>query len=443
MELPSPPVNFTGSVPSGNATNTVIELTLADALTFGLKRNLGLVLSGEDATAERAARLQELSKLLPHVTSRIAESEQQVNLAAFGITPPPRTPKVVGPFSLSDAGAYASGPLLDLSQLNSERSAASSERAAQFSIADARETVTLVIANLYLRALASESQVAAAKSQLQTAQALYDQALTMRNAGMVAGIDVLRSQVQVQARRQQVLFLTNQLAEQELDLARAIGLPAGQQFRLATKMTYAPLPPVALDKALADAYANRSDYKRAQALVRSAEQSRKAAADEALPTLNVDGNYGDIGQRFSHSHGTFTAEGALNIPIFQGGKVRADVMQKDALLNERKAQLEDLRGQIDADVRRAFLDVQSAADQVEVTQTELEIANEALAQSRDRFAAGVADNLEVVQAQEAVANANQAYIASVYAHNIAKASLARAAGVAEKSIKQFLQGEQR
>jgi outer membrane protein TolC len=343
---------------------------------------------------------------------------------------------------LSDARAYASGPLLDLSQLNTERSASSSERAAQFSISDAREIVILVVANLYLRALATESQVAAAKSQLQTAQALYNQTLTMRNAGMVAGINVLRSQVEVQARQQQVLFLSNQLAEQELDLARAIGLPAGQQFRLGTKMPYAPLPPVALEKTLGDAYANRSDYKRAQALVRAAEQSRKAATDEALPTLNIDGNYGDIGQHFSHSHGTFSAEAALNIPIFQGGKVRADVMQKDALLNQRKAELEDLRSQIDADVRRAFLDVQSAADQVEVTQKELDIANQALAQSRDRFAAGVADNLEVVQAQEAVATANQAYISSVYAHNIAKASLARAAGIAEKSVKQFLQGEQ-
>jgi outer membrane protein TolC len=154
--------------------------------------------------------------------------------------------------------------------------------------------------------------------------------------------------------------------------------------------------------------------------------------------LGLDGNYGVNGRTFGHSHGSFTAAVALNIPIFQGGKVQADTLQADTLLERRRAELEDTRGRVDSEVRQAFLDVQSAADQVEVTRKETELAAETLTQARDRFAAGVANNLEVVQAQEALANANETYIDSVYAHNIAKAALARAVGLAEISIKEFL-----
>jgi len=260
----------------------------------------------------------------------------------------------------------------------------------------------------------------------------------MRKAGLVAGIDALRSQVELQSRQQQLLAAKNRFAKDKLDLARAIGLPGGQEFNLADKMPYGPAPVVTLEKALADAYSHRADFQRAEALVHSAEAGRRGASAENLPTLGVQGNYGDIGRTFAHSHGTFSTAASLNIPIFQGGKVRADTLQADALLQRRRAELEDTRGKIDSEVRKAFLDVQAASDQVAVTGKEIELANETLNEARDRFAAGVTNNLEVVQAQEALANANETYISSVYSHNIAKASLARSVGLAEKSIREFL-----
>src|SRR5438552_801022 len=278
----------------------------------------------------------------------------------------------------------------------------------------------------------------AAQSQLQTAKSSFDQASHMRNAGVVAGIDVLRAQVELQARQQRLLSVQNDFAKAKLDLARAIGLPAGQEFNLADKMPYAPAPVINLETALQHALQQRADYLRAQMLVRAAEASRRAAISEALPSLKFDGNYGDIGRTFGNSHGTFGADAALNIPIFQGGKVAADTEQASAVLAQRRDELDNLRGQIDAEVRKAFLDLQAASEQVEVTREEVDLASQTLTQSRDRFAAGVADNLQVVQAQEALANANEAYIDSVYAHNVAKASLARVVGVAEKSVKEFL-----
>ena len=432
-----PPV-YTGSVPGGKATDTVVELPLRDAIDLGLKQNLGLVEGTQDIRTAQAARLRALSKLLPDVTARISESVQQNNLAAFGLPPIPGVPAIVGPFSLSDARASLSQSLVDLSLWDKEKSASLDQQAARLSYADSREIVVVAVADLYLQAVASSARVDSAQSQLTTAQTSYDQAVNMRKAGLVAGIDALRAQVELQSRQQQLLFAKNQFAKDKLDLARAIGLPSGQEFNLADKMPYAPAPIVTLDKALADAYVHRADFLRAQALLRSAEASRRGATAEYLPTLGVDGNYGDLGRTFGHSHGTFSTAVGLNIPIFQGGKVRADTLQADALLQQRRAELEDTRGRIDSEVRKAFLDVQSAADQVEVTSKEIDLAAETLGQARDRFAAGVTNNLEVVQAQEALANANETYISSVYAHNIAKASLARAVGLAEISIKEFL-----
>jgi len=233
----------------------------------------------------------------------------------------------------------------------------------------------------------------------------------------------------------------NQLAKDKLALARIIGLPLGQQFTLTDTVPYAPLEGVTVEAALQDAYTHRADLSSAEAAVRAAELSRKAAVAERYPTISTDANYGDIGPNLGSSHGTVTFAATLNIPIFQGGRIKADVLQAEAELQRRQAELANLRGQIDNEVRSALLDLNSARDLVSVSKSNLNLADETLAQAKDRFAAGVTDNLEIVQAQESVATANQAYISSLYSFNIAKVELAKAAGVAERAVKDYLGGK--
>jgi len=432
------PAGFSGSVASGKPTPGKLALSLKDALEMALRNNIGLLTGNQATRSAQGAKLRSLSDLLPNLNARISQSEQKINLAAFGIPPLPGTPAVVGPFSLSDARAYVSAPILDFQAINNHRAAAQDLKAAELSYADAREFVVLVVANLYLLAVSGSARVDAAQAQLQTAQALYEQAIHQKNVGVVAAIDVLRAHVELQNRHQRLLASKNEFEKQKLDLSRAVGLPSGQEFNLADAMPYAPAPPVNLDQALQHAYQQRRDVQRAQTMVNAAQAARRAAYSEALPSLKFNGDYGVIGRSFDSARSTFSATAALRIPIFQGGKVRGDVRQADALLEQRKAELDNLRGQADADVRRAYLDLQSATEQVEVTREGLDLANQTLTQARDRYAAGVADNIEVVQAQEALAAANETYISSIYAHNIAKVSLARAVGVAEKSVREFL-----
>jgi outer membrane protein TolC len=216
-------------------------------------------------------------------------------------------------------------------------------------------------------------------------------------------------------------------------------LPNGQEFRLTDSVPYVSLAGVTLEQALRQAYSTRPDYLSATAQVRAAELARQAAAAENYPSLSTDANYGDIGSpNFATSHGTFLFAVTLNIPIFQGSRVRADKLQTDSVLEQRKAELADLSGKIDDQVRTAFFNLKSSSDLVAVAKSNIDLANQTLAQAQDRFQAGVADNLEVVQAQESVATANQSYIAGLYAFNLAKISLAQAIGVAEKSALQYL-----
>lgn len=242
----------------------------------------------------------------------------------------------------------------------------------------------------------------------------------------------------MQVQQQRLTALENDLAKLKIYLGRLIGFPPAQEFTLADPLPYAPIAALTLDQAISRALATRADLKAADAQVQAADLVRRAASAERYPTVAVGGDYGVIGPSPTNSHGTFGAAANVRFPIFQGGRVRGDIEQAEAALEQRRAEYQDLRGRIDAEIRSAFLDLTSAANQVVVAQSNRGLAADTLTQARDRFAAGVADTLEVVQAEEAVAMAEQDYISSLYAHNLAKATLARAMGQADQNIKQFL-----
>jgi len=437
---PSNQSPYTGSVAQGTVKPEVVSLTFQDAIDLALKNNLGVLLQSYNTIAARGQNWKELSELLPNVTARVSESVVQENLAAQGLRFP-GFPTVVGPFGFSDARVYLSQSILNLKALNRERGAREDERAAQFSYKDARDLVVLATGNAYLQALSGGARVETAEAQMQTAQALYGKATDQQNAGLSPAIDTLRAQVEFQNRQQQLIVARNDFAKQKLALVRAIGLPVGQEIALTSKAPYDAIATLGIEGSLQRAYASRSDYLAAAQQVRAAEYYRKGASSEYFPTIDMTADYGDLGINFGNSHGTFTVAGRLNIPIFQGGKVHADVLQSEATLRQARAQLDNVRGQIEYEVRTALLDIEAADQQVQVARSSVDLAEQTLMQARDRFSAGVTDNLEVVQAQQTVAGAHESYISSLYAHNLAKIELVRAMGYAEQGVMQYLKSK--
>ena len=441
-----PSSQFQGSVPAGSASPTPLALKLDDAIRRGFQTNLGLLTRDTTSQTARAERTRALAALLPQVTGSLGETEQQLSLKTIGFNfsfPPipgfAGIPTIVGPFHYTAAQANVSAKVFDWNARKNLSSARAAEEAARLSVQDARDLVVQAVASSYLQIIADASRVASIQAQVNTAEAIYNRAVEQKKAGTSPGIDVLRAQVELKTQQQRLLAQQNQFEKDKLVLGRVIGLPAGQAFDIADTVPFAPLGGLTQDEALRTALAQRPDYQSAMKLVQSAQESLKAARAEWYPTVNLDGYYGDAGQSLNNSHGVFLVTGALSFNIFNGGRIRSDMEQAKAQLKQRSDELADLGGQVDFQVRTAFLDIQTAADQVAVSESNLELANQTLEQSRDRFAAGVADTVEVVQSQEAVAAANDSIIAARFAHNLAKVELARALGLAEQGIKKFIE----
>lgn len=436
--------SYNGSVPSQPVAG-VLKLSLQDAIERGLKYNLGALLASSDIQAAEGQRWQQLSVLLPHVSATPYADVSQVNLAEFGFKFPPLPgvsfPTVVGPFSYFDARATLTQNLFNWGAIQNEHAAAQHLQSSRHTYRDARDLVVLAVGYNYLLAIADQASIETAQAQVNTAQALYKQAEDQVQAGTSPSIDALRNQVELQTREQQVIQAKNDLAIQKLTLARVIGLAPGQEFDLTDKSPYQPFQGITVDEALKQAYASRSDYQAAAANVHAAEYMVKAAKAEHYPSLNFNTDYGVAGQHLDQSHGVFDVRATVDIPIFAGNAAHGDFLQAQAQLTEARDRLANLRAQIDQDVRTALLNLQSSSDQVNVAKSNIDLANQTLAQSRDRFSAGVTNSVEVVQSEEQVAAANQQYISSLYHFNYAKIALARAMGAAEQSVKEYFKGQ--
>lgn len=431
---------YSGSTKS-TATNPFTgKLSLPDALQRGLAYNLGVVGVNQALRQSRGQTKTARSSLLPNVSADVQDTEETFNLRTIGFNfsfPGFALPNIVGPFNVLDLRARLSQSFGDFVAINNYRSARDLARAGEFSIQDAKDLVVLAVAGSYLQVIAAEARVAAARTDLDTANALYKRTSLQLQYGKVAEIDVNRSRVEVLLTQERLTTLQNDLSKQKIALARLTGLPPNDQYAITTAIPYAPAPPISLDDAITQAAAGRSDIKAAEAQVSAAQRALAAARAERYPSGSVSADYGDIGPPSSLRR-TYTVVATLSVPIWNGGRTGGDIAQAEAALAQRRAELEDARAQVESEVRSAYLDVQAAAHQVDVAQQNLEVNHVTLSQTRDRFETGVSSNVDVVQSQESVSSAQLDYIDSIFAHNLAKLSLARAMGDAANKLPLFL-----
>lgn len=431
---------FQRGVPSGTPSPEPLALTLTAAVQRAIEHNLGLILAEQSVTEAGGARWRALSEMLPNVGGNLTATRQRVNLEAFGFPLPEGVPGVVGPFNVYDARIHLAQSVFDLHAINGVRAESHKLEAARFDVKNARDVVILVSANAYSQAIATEARVDAVRAQVDTAQALLQQATDLKQSGLVPGIDVLRAEVQLDTVRQRRTAAETDFEKAKLQLARIIGLPAGQAFTLADRIQPTPFPEITLEQALDRAYKSRGDYQAALERVRAAEANRRAIEGELLPSVRVTADYGEIGLSPANAHASYNVTGGVSVPIFQGGKTRGRLMEADADIRRRTAEAEDLKAGVYYDVRTAFLDLQAGREQLQVATRTRELAAAQLTQARDRFAAGVAGNIEVVQAQEAVALASDQYISALFISNLATGNLIRALGAADDVARQYIGG---
>jgi outer membrane protein TolC len=431
---------YQGSLVKQAQVPGVLPLTLDQAIRMGLQYNLGLVLSTTNAGSAGAQQLQQLQALLPTVNASAKEAAQQTNLQAEGLKIP-GIPAVIGPYGYTDIRASAQWSLLNLSSLENYLAAKHNFQGSRLSLEDAKDLVVLTVGNAYLLCIADASRVQSAQAQVSTSKVSLDQAVANHQAGTAPLLDELRARVDYQTQQQTLITAQNQYEKDKIALARAIGLPLEQSYELSDQAPFQPLDNLDPNAAVQQGLTHRHDLQALQQQVESARASRSGATAERYPTISVSADYGVIGPTLGHSHGTFDAVGTASVPLFEEAKLRGDARDAQAQLEQKQAQLNDLRGQISADVRDSILDIQAAAKQVAVSRSNVELATEALSEAQQRYAAGVADNLAVSQAQASMAQADDQLVSSLYQHNVAKLSLARAMGIAQTNYKDYVGGK--
>ncbi len=446
---------YYGSVIAGPATAETKQLSLDDAIRMGIEHNLALVEARAQEKSVRAAVLVSLQPLLPTITAQADTGAHQIDLAALGFSQ-----KLLNQYSyLLPAGTTLSGfstivkvdttdamvnlsqTLFNLPSFDQYRAAKANTVAAYYNTQSSRGLVVLNVGSSYLEALAAGSQVDNAQALLKADQLILDQTVAQHEAGTAANLDELRARVQFQAQQQSVIDAENSFEKAKIALNREIGLPADQKIQLTDAAPYSELAAMELDEAKQRAYQSRQDYQGIQASLRAAELERRATKWERLPTIDFDGNYGVTGITHGLYHGTFVAAGTLNVPIFQEAKFRGDREVATANLSELREQFANLKAQIDQQLRDSLLDVQAAAQLVRVARSNVDLAQQELEQTTERFQAGVADNLPVVQAQATLASAETNLVSTTVQYNEAKLGLARNLGIVDTQYKTYLRGK--
>jgi outer membrane protein TolC len=444
---------YYGSVTAVRATDGVKPLTLDEAIAMGIEHNLAMIEAKKQEDIAKAQKLQSLQSLLPTVTAQADSGAHQVNLAALGFSNgvlsqfAPLFPNInfsdfstVVKYNSTDAQANYSQSLFNLPNIERYRAAKESVVAAYYSKQSSRGLVVLTVGDAYLYALATGAQVDNAKALLDADKLLLDQTVAEHQAGTVANLDELRARVQYQTQQQALITAEVNFRKAKIALNREIGLPAQQEISLTDTAPYADLATMNIEEAKRVAYQSRQDYQGLQAQVRGAELRRKAAKWARLPTLDFTGNYGVTGITGGLYHGTFLAQGSLNVPIFEEAKFRGDNGVAAANLTNVVQQLAALKEQINQQLRDSILDVQSATELVRVARSNVDLARKELEQTTDRFQAGVDDNLPVVQAQATLANAETNLVNTTSQHNQAKLGLARNLGIVDTQYATFLKG---
>jgi outer membrane protein TolC len=425
---------FRGSVPAPPDQSAPVTLSFDDAIARGLRYNLGVIESEHVSAEARAGRLSALAALLPTISVRAAQVFERLSLLEVGLTLP-GLPSVTDPFQYQDARIAFSQSIYSGELRNRHRAAAASERAASFTAKDAHDIVVLTAGAAYLQTQANVARLDTAVAQLASAQELDRLSGDRVRAELAPEIDALRAHVERQVAEQRVITARTDLEKSKATLTRAIGLPATHMFGVEPPSAFRA-PTVTEASAMESALQSRADLASAQARLEAAELALRALRAQQQPTFAISGDYG-VGGDHTAFNQVYTVALGVSVPIYTGGRIRADVVRAESEVGSRRAEYDDLKGQVVYDIHVAWLDLTSATTSVTVAESNRRLADRALVQAEDRYANGVTNYLEVVQAQESVAQASENYVANVYAVNLARLTLARAMGGTETRVKEL------
>lgn len=417
---------------SGLAQDTSpLKLTLHDAVALALKQNPLVILANLNVSQSEQDRLIARSALLPQIAGNVSETVHRLNLQTaigFGF---PGFPEHIGPYEVFQVGTGFNAAVFDLTLWHRYRSARIGIDASRAQETTAREESVLLVVSQYLGSQRAAADVQAAQSRVSLAQALYDQAADLQKNGVGTGIDTLRANVELQNEKQRLIVSRTQLETSLYALARLLSVDPHRSIELADQSSFSQTPETAPDQTLDRAYTTRPELRQLLAQEERASIELKSAADERIPKFSISGFWFEQGLTPGTAIPVYQYQGSLDFPLFTGGRIQAQRAQASLAIRQLKQQEQDLRNRIALEVKTAIAQVEAARGEVTVANLGVDLARQEVEQARDRFQAGVANNIEVVSAQDALSRANDNQIAALYRYNQARADLAHATGQME------------
>jgi outer membrane protein len=421
----------------GSAPTATLRLTLEQAVSLAIKQNpteqIAVINAAESVQDKNITR----ADLLPQASLRLADSATRLNLQSeFGGKPlvtGVEFPGHIGPFQLFSAGPSFGSSIFDFSLWKKYQAARSTVTAAKADSLSTREQVILLVVSQYIGTLRAVANVEASKSRVELAQALYDQAADLQKEGVGTGIDTLRANVELQNEKQRLIEAENDRDSSVFGLSKLLNVDPRQKIELADSLGFFETPQPDVEDSIDQALADREEWKAIDAREKATKLQKQATQFERLPSLRFDGNWAYLGTSSNNGIPTYEYQASFNMPLFTGGRIHAEVVKSDLELQKIEQQKADLRNQIALDVKTSLLNLQSARNEVQVADLGVQLAKEEVVQARDRFKAGVANNIEVISAQDSLSRANDNQIAALYRFNQARADFARAVGQMEKT----------
>ncbi len=430
--------------------NGPLSLSLDDAISLGLARNLRLKYQQASQRTVRGYQGQITNALVPNLQFRASSSAQQINLAALGFNPSkigpllgqfgidPSTLQTIVKVNTTSVQVSLNQQLFNMPDFELYRAIKPEFKSVDLNLADSNEQLVQAVTTAYLEVLADQANLDNAIAQENSTKALLDQATALDEAGVGIKLDVLRAQVEYQQRQQTHVSADAQLDKDGIQLNRIMGLPAGQQLDLTDDAPFSEFGDLDLTQARQTAFTHRNDLLSLQQSILVANHEVKAIRYQRLPTLGINGFYGILGETTGSYHGVFTAEGSIKVPVFREAGQRGEQQTSEAQLQQLRDQEGNLRGTIEAQIRTSMLDIETASQLVKVAESNVDLAHQELADARERFTSGVTDNLEVVNAEAAVTSVQAQLVSALFQYNVAKVSLARSTGVLQARYRSFL-----
>src|SRR5437667_5207091 len=420
--------------PSSLPPTQAVRLTLDQAVALALQQNTTARIAILQAAQSEQDKNISRADLLPQASAKIFDEAQKVNLLAQfgGRTPFPGFPKTLGPYQVFSAGPSFGAPVFDLTLWRRYQAAQNTANSSKASSLSTREQVILLVVSQYIGTLRAVANVEASQSRVSLAQALYDQAADLQKEGVGTGIDTLRANVELQNEKQRLIEAETDRETSLFALSRLLNLDPRQPIELGDSLSFFDTPQPEVEPSIELALAERQEWKALESQIKAAEYQKKASESSRLPSLRFDGDFAYVGTSGNTTLPTYTYEASVNMPLFTGGRIHAQIVRADLEIKKLDQQKDDLRNQIALDVKTALLNLQTARNEVQVANLGVQLSKEEVDQARDRFKAGVANNIEVIQAQDSLSRANDNQIAALYRFNQARADLARSMGQMEK-----------